>query len=289
MNAVTQIPSVNFHLWQPCNMKCHFCFATFQDVVQELLPKGHLPQEGCLALVEALARAGFEKINFAGGEPTLCPWLSDLLHRAKELGLTTCIVTNASRITIDWLDTVGISLDWATLSIDSIDPDKLIESGRTTRKGPLSEEDYLDVINMLKSRGIRLKINTVVSRINCNEDLTGFIAKAQPERWKLLQVLPVIGQNDSLAVGQLITPEEFANYVARNRKAEHFGVTVIPEDNSLMTGSYLMVDPAGRFFDNTAGVHTYSQPINEIGVEAALRQVAVEPAKFLLRSGLYDW
>ena len=76
MNIPTQIPSVNFHLWKPCNMKCRFCFATFQDIGQEALPKGHLPREDSLAVVEALATAGFNKINFAGGEPTLCPWLS---------------------------------------------------------------------------------------------------------------------------------------------------------------------------------------------------------------------
>ena len=39
MNISTQIPSVNFHLWKPCNMKCRFCFATFQDVGQDDLPK----------------------------------------------------------------------------------------------------------------------------------------------------------------------------------------------------------------------------------------------------------
>lgn len=30
------IPSVNYHIWEPCNMRCRFCFATFQDVKAEL-------------------------------------------------------------------------------------------------------------------------------------------------------------------------------------------------------------------------------------------------------------
>ena len=289
MNVATQMPSVNFHLWKPCNMKCRFCFATFQDFGQEVLPKGHLPREGCLSVVEALAGAGFDKINFAGGEPTLCPWLPDLIRRAKEFALTTSIVTNGSRITPGWLDRVGNCLDWAAVSIDTVDPEKLESSGRTTRDGPLSEDDYLGATDLLKQRGIRLKINTVVSRSNCEEDLTGFIARALPERWKILQVLPVSGQNDGLVDDQLVTPEEFAEYVARNRRVEDLGVAVVPEDNGLMTGSYVMVDPAGRFFDNSAGVHTYSQPINEIGVDAALQEVSVDVGKFLLRSGLYDW
>ena len=44
--------------------------------------------------MEALATAGFDKMNFVGGEPILCPWLPDLIRRAKELELTTSIVTN---------------------------------------------------------------------------------------------------------------------------------------------------------------------------------------------------
>ena len=270
-------------------MKCRFCFATFQDVGRDILPVGHLPREGCLSVVDALASAGFDKINFAGGEPTLCPWLPDLIQRAKDLGCTTSIVTNGSRISREWLNTVEDSLDWATLSVDTLDPQKLEELGRVTRNGPLSEENYLSVIDMLRERGIRLKINTVVTQSNCDEDLTGFMARARPERWKLLQVLPVSGQNDGSVDDMLITPEQFAGYIARNKRVERMGVAVIPESNELMTGSYVMVDPAGRLFDNTAGAHVYSSPINQVGVDAALREVSIDPERFRLRDGLYDW
>ena len=55
------IPSVNFHLWAPCNMRCGFCFAPFHDVRRELLPKGHMGEQDCLRIIEALAQAGFTK------------------------------------------------------------------------------------------------------------------------------------------------------------------------------------------------------------------------------------
>src|SRR4051812_35569138 len=58
-------PSVNYHLWAPCNMRCRFCFAPFQDVVA-VLPAGHLAREDSLRLVHTLA-GRFEKITFAGG------------------------------------------------------------------------------------------------------------------------------------------------------------------------------------------------------------------------------
>ena len=289
MNIATQMPSVNFHLWKPCNMRCRFCFATFQDVGQDILPKGHMPREDCLAVVEALATAGFDKINFAGGEPTLCPWLPDLIRRAKELELTTSMVTNGSCVTREWLDRIDGCLDWAAVSIDTVDPEKLKSMGRTTQAGPLSDTDYLRITDILKQRDIRLKINTVVTRSNYDEDMAGFIASARPERWKLLQVLPVRGQNDGMIDNLLITQEEFARYVAHNRYVESLGIMVVPESNDLMTGSYVMVDPAGRFFDNLAGTHVYSRPINQVGVDAALREVSVDPDKFRLRDGLYDW
>ena len=289
MSITIKIPSVNYHLWKPCNMRCGFCFAPFEDIGSQILPKGHLGREDCLVVVESLAQAGFQKINFAGGEPTLCPWLPDLINRARELGLITSIVTNGSRITAEWMDSLNGRLDWTALSVDSVDPDTLLRTGRTTRSGPMSENDYLRVVHILREHGVRIKVNTVVTRSNLKEDLTDFIVKARPERWKLLQVLPVKGQNDDAVDPYLVSSAEFERYVQLSRRAEAYGITVVPESNDLMTGSYVMVDPAGRFFDNVSGAHTYSQPIVVVGVKEAFRQVLVDSRKFLARDGLYDW
>ena len=289
MTLSKKIPSANFHLWKPCNMSCRFCFATFQDLDRNFLPKGHLAREDCLVVVEALATAGFDKINFAGGEPTLCPWLHELIRRAKELDVTTSIVTNGSRITEEWLTLTDGCLDWAALSVDTLDPVKLDRLGRATRNGPLRDADYLRIVDALKEADVRLKINTVVTRQNYGEDLGGFIGRARPERWKLFQVLPVTGQNDGPVDNLLVSPEEFDQYVARNRYVESLGITVVPESNDLMTGSYVMVDPAGRFFDNASGTHRYSRPISEVGVETALSEISIDPAKFRSRDGIYNW
>ena len=44
----------------------------------------------------------------------------------------------------------------------------------------------------------------------------------------------------------LVTDDEFNSYVQRSR-VKH---TVLSECNDLITGSYVIVDPSGRFFDN---------------------------------------
>ena len=289
MNVAIDMPTVNFHLWKPCNMRCVFCFATFVDIGPEILPKGHLGREGCLSVVEALARAGFQKINFAGGEPTLCPWLPDLIIRAKERGLTTSVVTNASRITQEWFGGLNGCLDWAALSIDSVNSGTLRRIGRTTSSGPMSECEYLNALDILRQHGVRIKVNTVVSQENLREDLTEFIVMARPERWKLLQVLPVEGQNDNVVDPYLVSSDEFESYVEKSRRVEAYGITVVPENNDLMTGSYVLVDPAGRLFDNASGHHTYGLPILEVGVDEAFKDVSVDSGRFLSRGGLYDW
>ena len=284
------VPSVNFHLWKPCNMRCGFCFATFQDINPEYLPEGYLPEEDAKLLVSNLAEAGFDKINFAGGEPTLCPWLSDLIETAKGYGMTTSIVTNGSMITETYLDKIDGHLDWVGLSIDTLDGDTQKRMGRAVRgTHPMTEGEYLQCVNAIKRRGIRLKINTVVTSMNWGEDLTRFIRLAKPERWKVFQVLPVIGQNDDRIAEFEISRPQFESYVKRCRIVEGDDIHVVPESNELMTGSYVMISPDGRFYDNTNGKHTYSTSILEVGVVQALKEVRIEYERFRLRGGQYAW
>lgn len=286
-------PSVNFHLWEPCNMRCRFCFATFQDVKQTLLPKGHLPRAQAMDVVGKLCAAGFQKITFAGGEPTLCPWLGDLLVCAKEHGLTTMLVTNGSRLLAPgFLQKLSAALDWVVLSLDSADPrthERLGRSiaGRVGRALPVAH--YQEVATALRAHNIRLKINTVVSAQNADEDLTELLLALRPERWKALQVLAMDGQNDGRVEPLLIDEQTFSRFVARHRRLAEFGVWLIAEDNEAMTGSYAMVDPAGRFFDNTASTYRYSRPILDVGVKAAWQDIRFDPERFDKRGGHYDW
>ena len=169
------IPAVNFHLWEPCNMRCQFCFATFQDVKKSILPKGHLPKEQAIEVVSKLALAGFEKITFAGGEPTLCNWLSELIYTAKSAGLTTMIVTNGTNLTDAFLEANKNHLDWITLSIDSLVDETNLATGRAiTGKKALSKEVYMELTDKIKQYGYGLKINTVVSSKNYDENMTDF-------------------------------------------------------------------------------------------------------------------
>jgi len=283
------IPSVNFHLWEPCNMRCKFCFATFQDVKNTILPKGHLPKEQAIEVVLQLAELGFKKITFAGGEPTLCPWLQELIATAKTAGFTTMIVTNGSKLNDHFLSINQQYLDWITVSIDSVDVDTNLSAGRAILgKEPLSPDYNTSLVDRIRQYGYGLKVNTVVHSKNYNNDMSGFILHAKPARWKLFQVLPIKGQNDLNIDSFKIPDAQFQVFIDRHSALKNI-TCIVPENNNEMTGSYVMVDPAGRFYDNTIGQHTYSRPILEIGARLAIQQMQYDFGKFVSRGGIYDW
>ena len=270
-------------------MRCQFCFATFQDVKQSILPKGHLTKEESIEVVRQLADYGFEKITFAGGEPTLCPWLPELIATAKDAGMTTMIVTNGSKLTDSFLQANKTTLDWIAVSIDSLNAATNIATGRAiSGNRPLQFEYYTSLVDKIKLYGYGLKINSVISSKNFDEDMSEFIRYARPKRWKLFQVLPIKGQNDLHIADFIISEKQFKIFIEKHRLLREV-TSLIPESNTQMKGSYAMVDPAGRFFDDTHGIHNYSRPILEIGPQLAIQQVEYSFDKFVAREGIYDW
>ena len=84
--------SINWHFWPWCNYGCKFCFARFEDIPRA----DRLPKEIAVRVPQMLADACADKITFVGGEPTLCPYLEDLLLASNKAGLTTGLISNAT-------------------------------------------------------------------------------------------------------------------------------------------------------------------------------------------------
>ena len=55
-----------------------------------------------------------------------------------------------------------------------------------------------------------------------------------------------------------------------------------------MTGTYAMVSPDGRFFDNTADRLQYTDEILKVGLHAAWQQAVFDADGFATRGGQYD-
>jgi organic radical activating enzyme len=91
-------PAINLHFWKPCNYRCKFCFAIFDDDDALRSVRGGLCRDDAVRLIEMLGDAGADKVNFVGGEPTLAPHIGDLLVATRRAGLVTSIVTNGERL-----------------------------------------------------------------------------------------------------------------------------------------------------------------------------------------------
>jgi len=273
--------NVSWHLWPDCNFHCGYCYATFRDI------PGTLTEEKAIEVLDRLRDAGTEKVTFVGGEPTLCPHLIPLVKHAKEIGLWTMLVTNGSRLAGAYRDAIVPHLDWVSLSIDASDPAINSKMGRGNVR--FLEFSVRCWEELARYPHLRLKINTVVTRDNLEDDMRPLIRRLQPKRWKVFQVLPVRGQNDGVVDPLLISKEEFDAYVARHRELDAEGIGPIAEDNRDLTGTYLMLDALGRFFHNRTGEHVYTESLLDVGVWEAVRQVGWDVEGFLARNGIYDW
>jgi len=264
-------------------MRCGFCFAKYSGVKTTINP------ENALDIIYQLANAGFGKISFAGGEPLLHPHLPLLIAYAKSLGLTTMLITNGYRLNKNFINEVHHSLDWIGLSIDSISKSTNLNSGRADAGfNPLGFNEYSQIIKQIKQMGIALKINTVVHALNHKEKLNDFILDFEPKRWKIMQVLFNEGANYISKRIFEISEEEFADFVIENQIV-HPNIEVIAEPESLIRGSYLMIDPTGRLYDSNSGKHQYSEPILKVGIAKALESIDFDPEKFKQRKGNYNW
>ena len=278
--------SVNLHLTGNCNYRCKYCHSQFKDAIRRP------DRDVAIALLRALAEEPKTqncKITFVGGEPTLLPWLGDVIAFARECGFTTMLVTNGHRLTDDvYLSEICTDLDWLGLSVDSAEHQTNLSNGRAERGRTLRPEDIIRMTD--RARGlVSLKVNTVVTRHNLREDLREVINRILPSRWKIMQVMRVADQNDTEFGSLAVEEDEFGSYVERNRAGLCPEIEVAEEPARLMRGSYAMIDPQGRFFDSVSGKQEYSDPIADVGLLSAWNQVSFSMEKFQDRGGYYDY
>ncbi len=272
--------AINFHLLRACNARCRYCFARFPET-----PK-RLSTSDAIEVMRRVRDDGGEKMNFVGGEPTLHPDIDQLVLAAKEMGFTTSIVSNGARLARLLASRAGAVLDWVGLSVDSATDEGNALVGRG---GEGYTASVIAHARQARANGAAVKLNTVVTRHNVREDMSALVLAVEPQRWKVFQVLRVEGQNEHAVDDLLITSSDFQEFVARHRALADVGIPMVAENNDTMTDSYAMIDPMGRFFGNTGGVHRIGQSIVDAGAIDALGSVGFDNDKLVARGGVYKW
>ncbi len=233
--------------------------------------------------LETLKAKGIEKINFAGGEPLLYKNLNHLLKMAKNMGFTVSIVTNAALLNENNLREMSEYVDWVGISVDSADEEieKQLGRGNGNHVGHVRM-----VCELVHKYGMKLKINTTVTKMNYFEDMKPFISSLCPERWKVFQILHMKGQNDD-ALDLTLTTEEFDIFRRVNSGLVlNNGATPTFESAEDMLESYLIIGPDGNIL-LSKGNQRSSIPFESL--ENTELTNLVDADKYLLRGGDYDW
>lgn len=112
----------HLHPLQRCNLACLHCYSDSSPQAT-----AQLSREQALQAIRLAAHWGYGALSVSGGEPLLYPWLADCLRQARELGMSTAVVSNGWLIdrgealqTLALADTVAVSVDGLSASHDAL-------------------------------------------------------------------------------------------------------------------------------------------------------------------------
>lgn len=98
----------------------------------------------------------------------------------------------------------------------------------------------------------KIKINTVVTTRNRDEQLSDFIDTIKPDRWKILKMKTfVYGTFSNMSLQ--VSAAEFDEFVRQNKIVNEKTRIVVEPD---MKASYILIDPNGWLLDNAANEMT---------------------------------
>jgi len=287
---------INWHVNEACNYACKYCYAAWESpkskrelirnpeqtagLLQELY-SFFRPDNSRNPLADQMTWQSV-RLNLAGGEPLLhARKLPAIFDQTLKLGLEVSMISNGSYLDDELMSYLAPQLSWLGISIDSARPALNRAIGRIDSRGRLLDMERLASLLNLARRSnpnLHIKLNTVVTRLNHGEDLSDLIRSFSPEKWKVLRMLPVVNQELT------VTDEQFAGFVDRHTA---FDRILCPEDNHEMRDSYIMIDPHGRFFQNSQSVpgegYVYSPPILDVGAAAAFSSMTFDHQRFSAR------
>lgn len=273
---------INFHITDACNYSCHHCFAHFKMNDLSLVDA-----KGVVDSIETFFRENEitnGRINIAGGEPLLYRHLDKIIDYIVEKNIKVSLITNGSRLTEERIAAWAGKVAMIGISVDAISKEANLNIGRCDNCHAVNTLEHLEkMANAIHKAGIKLKVNTVVTKNNLAEDMLSVYKVMKPERLKLIYVHVVHNVNEYPATMDLIPNfGEFRAFVEKNRYEEN-GCEFVCEGPFDMENSYFMINPHGEVYVNCRGLEKkYGNSLYE-SLSEIFARLPFDKSKFDLR------
>lgn len=142
-NTVIQMPQEHglyIYLTNKCNLYCKHCYMSAGEKLQNELTTNEV-----FSILDSFAKSGGKVVTFTGGEPLLRSDFLQIVQRAKENCLTTCVLSNGTLWTSELIDGCKAVLDETQISIDGFDATtyKMVRCADAFEKAMKSVDDLL--------------------------------------------------------------------------------------------------------------------------------------------------
>ena len=190
------------HASRHCNLKCAHCYSWSHPQARPAVDAAHF-----LSAISAAAQLGYTNLSMSGGEPLLYPELGQLLRRAKDLGLSTSVISNGYLVSHPSFLTVADLIDTLVLSIDG-EP----KLHNRMRGSPRAFSMLLRAIQTLHTTQRPFGLIHTVTRENWNS-LGWLISFASEHGARLLQLHPLemAGRATETLLDSGLRPAELLN------------------------------------------------------------------------------
>lgn len=184
------------YLTNRCNQRCAHCYMYAGEKKEEELSTLEI-----INLLKEFKTYGGKVITFTGGEATLREDFSEIIHAAKEIGLTVGILSNGILWTQEFIDKNKKYIDEVQISIDGYDQKsyKLVRGSDTFNTA-------LDTVNKLIEADIKVTvaITPLLNTLIGNENKYILFAKNLIKKYKNKNFF--IKFNTELITGRTIAP-----------------------------------------------------------------------------------
>ncbi len=182
------LTEIRFEVTDRCNLACSFCHQNFGE-------KGGTTTLDMAVYERVLAMAKKERVQvvrLTGGEPLVLKSIDAFLRRAKEMGFTVVVNTNATALTEKRVRSLKGLVDCFKISMPAADEET---TTRLTGDGKAWRRKW-EAIDLLREFKIDTQILTVMTAENIRQ-FDSFVGLMEPYpamRWKLLREEPQEGQ-----------------------------------------------------------------------------------------------